>query len=312
MPQSRFLVYQPSHGLGVELFLLETAFAIAGVLERILVIPLLPDLETTRFRRGLEHYFTLDSTHHWISTPEFLGKYSPVIDLTFQVIPEYRAEYRSSTVRALHPVWTDNIEHLTALTRMGFAPKRVVVTSIRRSMTLAEIATVFASTEPVIALSFLNGITDDIPSFEDSPFDDNVKHVPYKIQERYVDMARSFVKAEHVAALHWRRRHHIKTMAALMQGATLPSAKKMIQHVPASAVQVIVASDARINGLRRCAAGKELRQFHHSDPQVNAVVDMALCINAEWFIGTHASTFSFYIAYARSAGGIPRNKTVLL
>jgi hypothetical protein len=312
MPEQRFLTYQPIHGFGVELFLLGTAFTIAATLGRTLIIPPMPDLETTNYRRGLDHYFVLDTDLRWISTPEFLARYGPSIDTAFQVLPEYREEYASPTIRALHPVWTDCIEHLTGFKRMGFDLHQVVPVRVSRRMALAEIATAFACADPVIALSFINGITHETTRLDHPPIGIRIPHVPTIIREQYASMAQSIIQSHSTAAIHWRRQYHIKKMAKLLENGRLPTAKQMMSHVPSAAEQLLVASDTRIDALRRVAKEKPLRRFRHPDPQVNVVVDIALCANARWFIGTYASTFSFYVAYMRSALGAHAESTILL
>jgi len=312
MAEQRFLIYQPTHGLGVELFLLNTAFTIAATLDRTLIIPPMPDLETTNYRCGLDHYFALDTDLPWISTPEFLARYGSGIDAAFKVIPEYREEYTSPVIRTLHPVWTDCIENLTGFKQMRFDVRRVVQVHVSRRMTRGEIATAFACAEPVIALSFINGILDETTRLDEPPIGISIPHVPTRIREPYISMARSFIGTNGVAALHWRRQYNIKKMAKFLENGKLPTAKEMMDNVPSAAQQLLVASDTRIDALRRFATHKQLRRFRHQDPQVNAVVDMALCANAEWFIGTYASTFSFYVAYMRSALGAEPASTVLL
>jgi hypothetical protein len=308
----RFLIYQATHGFGVELFLLGTAFSIAATLGRTLIIPLMPDLETTNYRRGLDHYFALNTVSPWISTPDFLRRFGPTIGTTFQVIPKYRNEYKSGTIRALHPVWTDCIESLTGFKRMGFELHRIIPVGVSRCIPLSNIPNVFASTDPVIAISFINGITDEPTMVDRPPIGISIPNIPTAIREPYISMALSFLKTDAVAALHWRRRHHIKTMASLLGNGRLPTAKEMVNHVPSTAHELLVASDTRVDALRRVARGRLVRQYRNHDPQVNAVVDMALCANSKWFVGTYASTFSFYVAYLRSARGAHPETTILL
>ena len=144
----------------MELFLLNTAFTIAATLDRTLIIPPMPDLETTNYRCGLDHYFALDTDLPWISTPDFLARYGSGINAAFKVIPEYREEYTSPVIRTLHPVWTDCIENLTGFKQMGFDLRRVVPVHVSRRMRRVKSHTAFACAEPVIALSFINGILD--------------------------------------------------------------------------------------------------------------------------------------------------------
>lgn len=311
----RFLIYQPNHGFGIELFLLETAFEIARTLNRTLVLPLMPELETTIYRHGLDSYFLLETDWAWLSAEQYREAHGSGIDLVFHVIPWYRQEYTSAEIRDLHPVWLDNIEHLTSFTRMGFDYGEVTRLDIHRPVTLPEIARRLESERPMIGISFIHGLVDGLSEVVEQAIrkrSHRLQYVPTVPQQAYLEMARAFAGDAPYNALHWRRGHYLEQVARMLEGAALPAAEEMLRLAMGDGSPVIVATDVGLDELRPLSGGLDLRSFRHEDQQVNAVVDMALCINAKRFIGTDASTFSAYIAYARCALGCAPESTVLL
>lgn len=311
----RFLIYQPNHGFGVELFILETAFEIARTLNRTLVLPRMPELETTIYRHSLDSYFLLDTDWAWLSTEQYCEAYGSGIDLVFHIIPWYRQEYTSAEIRDLHPVWLDNIEHLTSFTRMGFDCGDVTQLDIRQPMTFSELARRLESEQPMIGISYIHGLVEGVSEVVEQAImkrSHRLHYVPTAPQQSYLEMARAFAGDAPYNALHWRRGHHLEQVARMLDGATLPAAEEMMRLALGDGSPVIIATDVGLDELRPLSGGRELRSFRHEDRQVNAVVDMALCINASRFIGTDASTFSAYIAYARYARGCAPESTVLL
>jgi hypothetical protein len=311
----RFLIYQPNHGFGVELFLLETAFEIARTLERTLVIPPMPDLETNNYREGLDGYFRLNSDWPWISTEQYIASHDNVIDLVFQILPRYRKEYRSPEIRRLHPVWLNNIERLTSFQRMGFQIGEVQRLELDRSMTLSEVGSIFDTDHPMIGLSYINGLVESIRALVEEAIRNPkrlLRHVPALSQDSFLKMARSFAGDEPYTALHWRRGYHLQEVAKILDDAELPTAQAMLRLVPDNSSQIIVASDCGLDEFNGMRGERNIRSFRHANPQVNAVVDLTLCIGADRFVGTRASTFSAYVAYSRDARCHLKDSTVLL
>jgi len=311
----RFLTYQPNHGFGVELFLLETAFEIARTLQRTLVIPPMPDLETNNYRQGLDRYFRLKTDWPWISMEEYIASHNNVIDVAFQILPSYRKEYGSPEIRRLHPVWLDNIERLTSFRCMGLQTSEVRRLEIDHSMTLSEVRSILNTDDTLIGLSYINGLVESIRVLVEDAITKTeplLHHVPTLSQDLFLQMACSFAGDGPYTALHWRRGYHLKEVAKILGDAELPTTQAMLGFVPPDAGQLIIASDSGVDDFKYLAGDRNIHTFRHPNPQVNAVVDIALCVGADRFIGTQASTFSAYVAYSRSAQGHLKTSTVLL
>lgn len=314
----RFLLYQPNHGFGVELFILESAFEIARTLNRTLVLPPMPDLETTKYRRSLDSYFRLDTNWRWISTGQYRAMHGDNIDLIFHIMPRYRKEYISSKIRELHPVWLDNIEHLTSFAKMGFTIGDVRPLQVDQPMQLAQISHTFDDERVAVGISYIHGMVETVNRKIEIVTQalENLnrfilRHVPTSLQNQYQCLAHAFAGDEPYAALHWRRGYHIQNVAKVLENAELPTVEAMINAIPAGIRQVIIATDVGLEDFKYFSSDYRIRSFRHKDPQVNAVVDIALCIDANYFIGVDASTFSTYIAYVRYSRGL-RTSTVLL
>lgn len=314
----RFLLYQPNHGFGIELFLLESAFEIARALNRTLVIPPMPDLETTKYRRGLDDYFKLDTEWPWVSTEQYRATYGDNIDLVFHIAPLHRVEYSSPVIRDLHPVWLDNIEHLTSFVKMGFRVGDVRRVQVDRPLRLDEISHAFEDERTSVGLSYIHGVVEIANTRYEAtahrPADSDelaLRHVPTAVRDKYLRLAHSFAGAGRYAAVHWRRGQNIQQVAKILEDAELPTAEAMMRAIPADIRQIIVATDVGLEAFKDAGDDYRIRSFRHEDPQINAVVDMALCIGADLFVGVDTSTFSTYIAYVRRARG-RRASTVLL
>lgn len=314
----RFLLYQPNHGFGIELFLLESAFEIARALNRTLVIPPMPDLETTNYRRGLDDYFKLGTDWPWVSTEQYRAKYGVNIDLIFHVAPLHRVEYASTVIRDLHPVWLDNIERLTSFVKMGFRAGEVRRVQVDRPLRLTEISHTFEDERPSVGLSYIHGLVEIANTRYEAtahrPVDSDeftLRHVPTAVRDNYLRLAHSFAGPGRYAAIHWRRGQNIQQVAKILENVELPTAEAMLRVIPADIDQVIVATDVGLEAFKDFSDDYRIRSFRHEDPQINAVVDMALCIDADLFVGVDTSTFSTYIAYVRRARGL-RASTLLL
>jgi len=314
VPQ-RFLVYQASHGFGVELFLLETAFEIARTLNRTLVLPPMPELETTNYRYSLDEYFRLDTDWPWISTQQFFEQHTKAIDLVFQVVPQYRKEYSSSEIRRLHPVWLDHIDGLIGFTKIQFQTDEVRRLQIERPLTLSEVRGCFDSDYRVIGISYINGLLEDVSELVDEASIRNsaslLRHVPVTVHDRFLTLAEEFAGEEPYAAIHWRRGHHMREVVKILENLDLPTAEAMMGFAGETATQIVVATDSGLEEFKHFN-GRKIRSFRHNDPHVNALVDMALCIGADRFVGTWASAFSAYVGYARRAAGHLPDTTVCL
>jgi len=313
----RFLLYQPNHGFGIELFLLESAFEIARALNRTLVLPPMPDLETTKYRRSLDDYFRLDTDWPWVSTDQYRATYGDKIDLVFHITPLHRVEYASPVIRDLHPVWLDNIERLTSFVKMGFRVGDVRRVQVDRPLRLNEISHTFEDERPSVGLSYIHGLVEiantryEVAARRPANSDEfMLRHVPTAMRDDYLRLALSFAGPERYAAIHWRRGQNIQQVAKILENIELPTVEAMTRAIPADIHQVIVATDVGLEAFKDFSDGYRIRSFRHEDPQINAVVDMALCIEADLFVGVDTSTFSTYIAYVRRARGL-RTSTLL-
>jgi hypothetical protein len=307
----RFLLYQPNHGFGIELFLLESAFEIARALDRTLVLPPMPDLETTSYRRGLDEYFGLDADWPWVSAEQYRATYGDHIDLVFHIMPLHRVEYASPVIRDLHPVWLDNIERLTSFVKMGFRFGDVRRVQVDRPLRPDEISRTFEDGRPAVGISYINGMVEiantryEATAHRPTNSDEfTLRHVPTAVRDKYLRLAHSFAGPERYAAIHWRRGQNIQQVAKILENVELPTVETMIRAVPADVDQIIVATDVGLEAFKDLSDGYRIRSFRHEDPQINAVVDMALCIDADLFVGVDTSTFSTYIAYVRRTRGL--------
>jgi hypothetical protein len=271
----------------------------------------MPDLETTKYRRGLDDYFRLDTDWPWVSTEQYRAMYGDNIDLVFHITPLYRVEYASPVIRDLHPVWLDNIERLTSFVKMGFRVGDVRRLQVDRPLRLNEVSHTFADERPSVGLSYIHGLVEIANTRYEAaarrPVNSDeliLRHVPTAVRDNYLRLAHSFAEPERYAAIHWRRGQNIQQVAKILENAELPTAEAMIRAIPADIHQVIVATDVGLEAFSDFIDGYRIRSFRHEDPQINAVVDMALCIDADLFVGVDTSTFSTYVAYVRRARGL--------
>jgi hypothetical protein len=306
------LVYQPNHGLGVELALVDTAARLGRLLDRTVVLPLLPILDTLDYQGGVEEYFELHPEVDWISTSEFRQRYHGEIDHLFHLLPHWKPDYWSKVVRDTHPVWLRNIRHYDYFSRVGLRVREVSVHAFRRPLPLQTAAEVFSTDAPVIGFSYIHSLlADDAPR---TPPDDDHFHwltcAPPHPRGELLEAVELLLGRVPDVALHVRRAN--QEMALAISGTVLPPIPAYCELVPAGAELVYVATelDAAFDQVRqKLPDARRITTGHHLR---DAAIDIAACALAERFIGTHCSTFSMYVVHARSSLGKEPSSTTLL
>jgi hypothetical protein len=198
---------------------------------------------------------------------------------------------------------------------MGFQVRELRSLEVERAMSLSQVRASFETDQRLIGLSYINGLVESVHTSVEETIIHPEKlllHVPTILQDRYLDVAHSFAGDQPYTALHWRRGYHLKEVAKILGDLELPTAEAMMELVPKRVREVIVATDSGLDEFSAIRGTRNIRSFRHDDPQVNAVVDLALCIGANQFIGTRASTFSAYVDYSRRARHYSRESTILL
>lgn len=321
MMDRRYLLYQPAHGMAVETHVLETVRRIAAALERVVVVPKLPVLETLEYERGLDEYLELPRTFSWISTDRFLREVGARIDALYRIVPLYRPEYTNQHVRQMHPTWVQVIEQAAYFARIGFAAAREMTCELSAALGDDDmVRRQFGSADRVIGITYCNGLMPKPPPLlgphranaTPDEFAGHVSFPPLPAAE-FMGQARRLMGGQRYTAVHWRRGANLIPMAEQVLNVRLPSLGEFYGHVPADCQQVYLASDVEdITFTVPDRPDLPVRRFRCASPNDNAATDLGICILAETFIGTEISTFSHYIVHARSLSGCPDASHVLL
>ena len=310
----RLLVYQPNHGLAVEVHMLEIAMHLGEILDRTVVLPRLPILETTNYEEGLEYYFNIPRSFSWSPNAEFIRERHGVVDVLYHVIPDYSPYYRSAAVREIHPVWLDDIEHYRYFGSLGMTIRQVVTRQILHQLDTEAVQRVFATDAPVIGITYINGLLDEKTRPRSCGEDNFAQHrsVPTGPNNHFVALASSFIDGREYDAIHWRRSKTLIQMARRFMKLRLPSLASLCDHIGPHCQRLFLATDApRIGGLP-VNRGIEIFRYHCDSPNENAVMDLTLCVLADHFVGTEVSTFSHLISRLRHKAGKAADSTVVL
>jgi hypothetical protein len=293
MNPERFLVYQPNHGLGIEMAMVHHAARLARILDRTVVLPLLPMLETQRYQGGIEEYFEPPRDLAWISTTDFRDKYGGKVDRLFSLIPQWQEEYRSQLVRDRHPVWLDNI-----LRHPYFA--------------LAAARSMFSSDERSIGFSYLHSLVRGNSTYEEPDTDPAwPTDVPPHPRSDFLRAVELVLGGRPTVALHVRRGSQDNARA--IHNYELPRSEAFLAEVPDDSDSLVyVATDVPSVLAEIREAIPDARQIHSGHFTRDAVLDLSACILADRFIGTDYSTFTQYVLHGRNQLGRPRMSTVLL
>ena len=310
----RLLVYQPNHGMAVEVHMLETAMHLGEILDRTVVLPIVPILETTNYEEGLEYYFNIPPSFSWIPNAQFIREHRHVIDVLFHIIPDYSPYYRSAAVREIHPVWLDNIERYRYFDCLGMTIRQVVTRQIRHQLDAEAVQRVFATDAPVIAITYINGLLGE-KTRTLSGGEDNFAHhrsVPTGPSDHFVARASSFIDDREYDAIHWRRSKTLIQMARHFLKVRLPNLASLYGHLGPHCQRLFVATDAPRIELLPANSDIEILRYYCDSPNENAVMDLTLCVLADHFVGTEVSTFSHLISRLRKKTGKATDSTVLI
>lgn len=310
----KYLLYQPMHGMAVELHILETLFHLGRILGRVVVLPEMPVLESTTYKKGLEEYFNVPKTFPWITTKEFKKITGGKIDMLFHIFPEYRPEYQNALVRALHPTWLTLILECSYFKSMAFEIENITRCYLNEKLSQFDILNHFHLDVKAIAISYVNGILRSDFFKENETLDEFEHHVsvPPSPREEYMDVARKFMGESSYAAVHWRRGANAEIMARSHWNITLPKISEFYELLPPNLSTIYLASD--IPGFAFEPPGRKVvvKSFDCDEPNDRAVIDLCCCILASYFIGNYFSTFSVYIFHARKFIGHPKQSSILL
>jgi hypothetical protein len=307
----RLIVYQPNHGIGVEMALVDAAARLGKLLDRTIVLPQLPILDTLDYQGGIDEYFELNPDMNWVSTEELLRR-GAVIDRLFHLIPYWKPDFKRQIVRDLHPVWVRNISRYEYFPAVGLRVREVSRREIHHPLCPETVREMFASDAPVIGFSFINGLIADNVS-RSSPPDDKFRwldYAPPHPRREFLEAVKVLLGQVPDIALHVRRAN--QEMARAIDGTELPPIAAYCEYISPDIKLAYIATEMnevfheisqKVPAARRITTGHHIR---------DAVLDIAACTLAERFVGTHCSTFSMYIVHARSSIGKDPGTTVLL
>ncbi|MEW8030294.1 MAG: hypothetical protein AB2806_21465 [Candidatus Thiodiazotropha sp.] len=311
---NRYILYQPMHGIAVEIHILEIMRHLARILDRIIVLPKLPVLESMNYEEDLSYYFEIPKKELWISTSEFLDLGFQEIDELYHVIPRYRAEYNNQLVKELHPVWLKLIEQFLYFQELDFSIKKISPITLYNPLCENDVKSNFNNSAQVIAISYVNGIIDDALISNDNDVDEFIHHqmTPNQPHKRFLKIAQSFMLNKEYTAVHWRRGANAETMANKFWNKPLAEISEYYKYIPEHCERIYLATDTR--GVEFAPPSRSLliSKYYCDSPNRNAVVDMCGCILADKFIGSQFSTFSNYIYHSRTMIGKSVNTSILL
>jgi hypothetical protein len=311
MAARRFLVYQPNHGIGVELAMVHHAARLARLLDRTVVLPLLPILETQQYQGGVEEYFDGPTGVEWISTAEFLERHGGDIHQLFVLAPQWQPEYRSQVIRDRHPVWLDNIERHPYFELAGMRVLRATRMTIESQLHKEAARELFATDAPVIGFSYVHSLIEKNSTYEE-PDRDPAWHTDVPPQPRA-----EFLRAVELAlggrpSIALQIRHGSRDNARAIHQVELPGIEEFLAHVPPDPGLVYVATDVSDVYTEVRSHVGDARHIETGHFTRDAVLELSACILAERFVGTDYSTFTRYILHARNNRGEPPESTVLL
>jgi len=307
----RFLVYQPNHGLGIEMAMVHHAARLARVLDRTVVLPLLPMLETRIYQGGVEEYFEPPRNLAWISTREFRERHAGRIDRLYALIPEWQEEWRSQVVRDRHPVWVDNILRHPYFDLAGLKVAAVEWHTLSTQLDEAGAAAMFDVDDRTVGFTYHHSLIRGNSTYEE-PDNDPAWHtdVPPLPRPEFREAVELILGRRPSVALHIRRGSQDNARA--IHNYELPLSDAFLTHVPADSELVYVATDTPAVLTEIRAEIPDARQIQSGHFTRDAVLDLSACILADRFVGTDYSTFTQYVLHGRTHLGQPRASTVLL
>lgn len=311
MSGRRFLVYQPNHGLGIEMAMVHHAARLARVLDRTVVLPLLPILETQVYQGGLEEYFEPPPGVDWISTAEFREKCGGRVDLLFSLMPQWQEEFRTQVIRDRHPVWLDNIMRHPYFALAGLEVGKVERHTIDTQLDHDTARSTFACDVRTVGFTYLHSLIRGNSTYEDPDLDPawHTDVPPYPREEfrRGVELV---LGRRPTVALHIRRGSQDNARA--IHNYELPGTAAFLAEIAMDSELVYLATDvAEVRDEVR-AAIPDVRHIETGHFTRDAVLDLSACMLAERFVGTDYSTFSRYVLHGRTMLGRPPESTVLL
>lgn len=302
----RLLYYIPNHGLGMELYTLEDAVQLACLLDRTLVVPRIPHLETHTLDNGLESYFDIDHSIRWISTTQAMKR--PIVDTVYRILPYYRPTFTSESNRSLHPVWVDNIVNYSYFKHLGLTISHVDTVTLPNAMTKAQALATFLPDDESIGLTFINGLVPSlIPAADRQHTFAGRLAIPTKPNSLYIEEARRRYIPKIDVAFHVRR-GNLQTVARQLHGTRLPSIEAYLNSATLTdSTTIYVATDSP-DILSHFPPQTVSTDRTYGSPTDQVVRDIAVCISARYFVGTKLSTLSSYIYHCRTVNlGLDQN-----
>lgn len=303
MLEDKYLLYQPMHGMGVELVIIETMMHIARITNRTLVMPLLPVIETNIYEESLDYYFEFSDHFKWISTKEFVRLNGKEIDKLYSIMPFYREEFINDKIRDCHNVWLDLIYNNTYFKKNEFVIKDIQELNIKRQLSEAEVKELFDIPEKVIALSYVNGLIQDdiynIKGFSKDSFKE-LTTMPIMPKKCFMDQVKKTIDNKYVA-IHYRRANNMQLVrnVLLKKKGDLPTWEEIMQHVPNEYEYAYVAYDTDYTSCVKDNRLKFMKHFDDVQGNEGAILDMCYCILSDYFVGNYYSTYSKYIYHSR-------------
>lgn len=311
MANERFLVYQPNHGIGVELAMVHHAARLARVLDRTVVVPLLPILETQQYQGGIDEYFDMPERLNWISTREFCEEHGGQIGRLFALEPQWQREYRSKVTRERHPVWLDNIRRHPYFELAGMQLDKVTRQAITGSLNASEVQKIFGTDDRTIGFSYHHSLLEGYSTYEE-PYRDPWwrDDVPPQPRWEFFEAVRLALGDRPALAMHVRRGS--LDNAQVIDGVELPALAAFEEHIrPGPGLAYLATDTAEVHAQFR-KIRPDIRQIETGHFTRDAVLDLCACVLANRFVGTDYSTFTQYILHARTSLGRPRDSAVLL
>lgn len=307
----KYILYQPMHGLGVELVCLETMLRISNILNRTLVLPIIPKIESIDYERGLEEYFEFRDDFKWISMKAYKLKNGNYIDKLFHILPEYKKEYNNMQIRNTHPVWLKLIEEYAYFDIMNMNVGEIKKCFVKNKLTKKNILDLFDTDCKTIAFTYVNDLIENkeygIKNISKDPFKYFISTPDLPNKELFFKV-KKYVKNKKYVAIHWRRGNNIELVKKeLMNNRGLPLWSDILKKIPKNIEYIYVASDIEENDLLFNSSIKVIEGFKCNEDNINAIIDMCFCINADYFIGNRYSTYSNYIYHVRTLMGKKNN-----
>lgn len=304
------LLYQPSHGLGVEMWVVHDAANLAKSLGLRLTLPRLGPLESTDFLYEIEELFEIPDGLAGDTTHAFLAA-GPTVVPRLDVLPIYLTEYTDSRISMLHPTWLRIIREAAYFVQVGIDTRHARTISPPRPLSDPELANVLAPIRAEhLAVSYLNGLCEQQAPIQTAADDfDGRSFSPCVPCNRWLRIAHRTVGTPQVA-VHIRRGNLVEPLS--LKGISLPSVSDYRRIAGSEVGHVYCATDEDAVWHEFEHGTRLLPRIGAMDPVSAAMVELSICATAERFVGTRESTFSHLISAARRALGHSATSTVLV